>query len=108
MKVKLSYSRFHINQPQIVGWALPTKLYCYEFCEVVGDAHPTGNRCRSRAWQSVNPVMRSVISLYRLRFVKFTFPQITMIVENRMIRNFCCDLLATFGIMSVMLFIMVL
>jgi hypothetical protein len=40
-----SYSRFHINQPQIVGWALPTKLYCYGFCEVVGDAHPTGNRC---------------------------------------------------------------
>jgi hypothetical protein len=25
---------------------LPTKLYCYGFCEVVGDAHPTGNRCK--------------------------------------------------------------
>jgi hypothetical protein len=43
----VSYSRFHINQPQIVGWALPTKHYCYGFCEVVGDAHPTGNRCRN-------------------------------------------------------------
>jgi hypothetical protein len=27
---------------------LPTKLYCYGFCEVVGDAHPTGNRCITR------------------------------------------------------------
>jgi hypothetical protein len=43
---QIPYSRFHINQPQIVGWALPTKLYCYGFCELVGDAHPTGNRCK--------------------------------------------------------------
>ena len=49
--------------------------------------------------------VRSVILLYRLRFVKFTFPHITMIVENRIVRNFRCTLLATFGIMSVMLFI---
>jgi hypothetical protein len=49
--------------------------------------------------------VRSLISLYRLRFVKFTFPHITMIVENRIVRNLCCALLATFGIMSLMLFI---
>lgn len=49
--------------------------------------------------------VRSLISLYRLRFVKFTFPHITMIVENRIVINLCCALLATFGIMSLMLFI---
>jgi hypothetical protein len=49
--------------------------------------------------------VRSLISLYRLRFLKFTFPHITMIVENRIVRNLCCALLATFGIMSLMLFI---
>ena len=46
-----------------------------------------------------------MISLYRLRFVKFTFPHITMIVGIGIVRNLCCALLAAFGIMSVMLFI---
>jgi len=45
------------------------------------------------------------MSLYRLRFVKFTFPQITIIVENSIARNFCCTLFSNFGSMSMMLFI---
>ena len=49
--------------------------------------------------------VRSLISLYRLRFLKFTFPHITIIAENRIDRNFCCTLLSNFGTMAIMLFI---
>jgi len=49
--------------------------------------------------------VRSLISLYRLRFVKFTLPHNTIIVDISIIRNFSWALLCTLGRMSLMLFI---
>jgi|GEM_PF-5753452 len=48
---------------------------------------------------------QTILPPQRLRFLKFTFPHNTNIVENNMIRNFCWGLLSTLGSMKFMLFI---